>query len=160
MKLRARNSTKAVIVQDGKLLVIKYRNPREKNPQEYYGLPGGGQIFGEALEQALYRECQEEINVDVEVKELLFVREYIGQNHNAKEHSHIHQVEFFFRCTIRSGIPGIGHEPDTEQVGVAWLALDELEQANFYPRGIRKTLATLLTGEMPSLHRVYLGDLR
>lgn len=160
METRARNSTKAIIVQDGKLLAIKYYDRWSDSAEIYFGLPGGGQEYGEALEQALMRECQEEINVAVEVKELVFVREYIGKNHNPENHSHIHQVDFLFRCTILAGEPGIGHVPDDAQVGVVWLALAELENTNFYPHGMRKLLASLLSSESLPAHPVYVGDIQ
>jgi 8-oxo-dGTP diphosphatase len=156
---RARNSAKALIVQDRKLLVLRCRDLLDENFDEYFALPGGGQEHGEALEQTLRRECQEDINVDVEVNELVFVREYIGKNHGFVPHKHVHQVDFAFLCTIREGEPAIGHSPDTEQIGVVWLALDELENSNFYPHGMRKLLATVLSCEVLPAHPVYLGDI-
>jgi 8-oxo-dGTP diphosphatase len=158
VKMRARNSAKALIVHEGKLLVIKYRDPLDESAAEYFGLPGGGQEHGEALEQTLYRECQEEINVDVEVKELIFVREYIGKNHWPAMHSQIHQVDFLFLCTICEGEPAIGHTPDTEQIGVVWLPLAELENTKFYPGTLRKLLSTVLSSETMPAHPVYVGD--
>ncbi len=118
-----------------------------------------GQKHGETLEQALHRECLEEINVDVEVKELVFLREYIGKNHGFAKHKDTHQIDFFFRCTILAGEPAIGHIPDTDQVGVAWIALDELETANFWPRAMRLLLATVLRSEDAPPSPIYLGDI-
>ena len=154
-----RNSAKALIVRDGRLLVLRCRETFNEDFDEYLCLPGGGQEHGETLEQALHRECQEEVNVDVEVKELVFVREYIGKNHGFAPHKDTHQIDFCFHCTIRDGEPAIGHIPDTDQVGVSWIALNELETANFWPRTMRQLLATALGSEDTPSSPVYLGDI-
>jgi 8-oxo-dGTP pyrophosphatase MutT (NUDIX family) len=158
--MKIRTAAKALIVQDKKLLVLEYNDTFYPTHDTYFVLPGGGQHHSEPLDQTLRRECLEEINVDVEVKDLMLIREYIGKNHSqAARHTNIHQVEFFFRCTIRAGQPGIGHTPDTGQIGVQWVALDTLESSNFYPQAARKTLAALFNGEEIPSHPVYLGDI-
>ena len=158
--MKIRTAAKALIVQDRKLLVLEYNDTFDPVHDTYFVLPGGGQHHSESLDQTLQRACQEEINVDVEVKDLILIREYIGKNHSqAARHADIHQVEFFFLCTIRAGQPGIGHTPDTGQIGVQWIALDALESSNFYPQAARKTLATLLNGVNTPPHPVYLGDI-
>ena len=92
-----RNSAKAVIVKEGKLLTIKI----QENGETYYILPGGGQEHGENLHQALERECKEELGALIEIGELIFVREYIGKNHELSSyHSHVHQTEFMFLCNV------------------------------------------------------------
>ena len=67
----------------------------------FYLLPGGGQNHGETLKEGLQRECLEEIGTEVEIGELLYVREYIGKNHQFRNaHRAFHQVENVFRCTL------------------------------------------------------------
>ena len=130
--MNVRNSAKAIILQDGELLTIKcYEN------EEFFILPGGGQEHNEPLHQTVIRECREEINVDVEVHALLYIREYIGKNHGYIKHAHFHQVDFMFLCNILTGQASIGHIPDTAQTGVAWLDLKEIETFNFYPHSMR-----------------------
>ncbi len=157
--MNIRNAAKALIVQQGKLLAIRCRDTLDEHFDEYFVVPGGGQEHGESLEQCLRRECKEEINVAVEVKDLVFIREYIGKNHEFVTHNHAHQIEFFFLCTIRDGHPAAGETPDTDQIGIAWLPLDELEGINFYPRAMRKILAAAsATAAIPE-QPVYLGDI-
>ena len=72
-----RNSAKAIIIEDGRLLAIKLTDEEGF----WYCLPGGGQEPGEPLEAALRRECLEEINCEIEICDLRFVRDYIGKNH-------------------------------------------------------------------------------
>jgi 8-oxo-dGTP diphosphatase len=145
-----RVAAKAVIRQDGRLLVTK----NVDDEGYWYILPGGGQEPGETLHEALARECREEIDVDVDVHELLCVREYIGRHHEfAEQEGDVHALELMFACTIRDGqVPHNGAVPDTLQVGVEWLELDELDRYRLYPQALKAFLAT--TG----LRTVYLGD--
>ena len=88
-----RVSVKAVIIQDGKLLVTKNTDPWGI----FYLLPGGGQMPGESLHEALMRECREEIGVEVEIGDPVFIRDYIARNHEFAEiEPDVHQIELRF----------------------------------------------------------------
>ncbi len=147
-----RNSAKALIVKDGKLLCTK----NEDMFGTFYLLPGGGQEKGETLQEALKRECMEEISAEVDIGELKFIREYIGKNHEFKEwDSEIHQVEFIFVCTIKPGSKiGNGIVPDSMQTGVEWLEISNLGACRLYP----KTLSTLVSSDGGFSGKIYLGD--
>jgi 8-oxo-dGTP diphosphatase len=71
-----RNSGKAIIVEDGRLLTIK----NQDDEGFFYILPGGGQHPGETLTSAVVRECREEVSVDVTVGDMVCMRECIGKN--------------------------------------------------------------------------------
>ncbi len=144
-----RTSTKAIIIKDNALLVILGGG---ETGEEYYYLPGGGQEKFETLEEALKRECLEEIDVEVIVGDLLFVRDYISRNHEfAAFDPNFHQVDFFFECSLEPGeVPKNGSSPDTTQLGVHWLPLVDLETANLYPKKLKTVLS--------SRGSVYLGD--
>ncbi|MEW9110015.1 MAG: NUDIX domain-containing protein [Cytobacillus gottheilii] len=150
-----RNSAKAIIVQDNALLAIKKRD----EAGGYYILPGGGQELGENLHQALKRECVEEINAKVEIGDLLFIREYIGKNH---EHAHfdreIQQTEYMFLCRISEDSKEIGNGivPDDGQIGVEWLQLSELLEYRLYPQTMRQFIMDHFAGKQQP---VYLGDI-
>jgi ADP-ribose pyrophosphatase YjhB (NUDIX family) len=130
-----RTSAKAIIVRDGRLLAIHNLDA----VGDWFVLPGGGQHHGETLTETVLRECREEIGVEVEVHELLFIREYIAQHHEfANFEDDVHQVEFMFRCSLLNGAePGLGREPDTQQIGVAWLPLTQLYDYRLYPLALR-----------------------
>jgi ADP-ribose pyrophosphatase YjhB (NUDIX family) len=65
-----RNCAKAIIVRDGSILAVKYAD----EGGEYFALPGGGQLHGETLPEALARECHEELGVSVRNQGLRFIR--------------------------------------------------------------------------------------
>lgn len=145
---KIRNSAKAIIIQSGKLLVIKH--------DAWYSLPGGGQRPSETLEETLKRECMEEIGAEVRIGHLRFIREYIGKNHEFSfKHGDKHHIEFMFECQIENGYSNkIGSKPDKSQTGVSWLEPEMLEQSGFYP----KTLCHLLKDGISNNSVVYLGD--
>ena len=150
-----RNSAKAVIIQDSKLLAIK----KEDKDGYYFILPGGGQEHGENLHETLKRECMEEIGVEIEVGDMIFIREYIGKNHeHAAIHFHAHQTEFMFLCRLKDRNVSIenGISPDVGQIGVEWLSVTELLQHSLYPRKMRKYIIDYFNGEKPP---TYLGDI-
>jgi 8-oxo-dGTP diphosphatase len=145
----ARISTKAIIIKNDALLVIVGRGA---TGEEYYYLPGGGQEKFETLEEALKRECLEEIDAKVTVGDVMFIRDYIARNHEfATFDPNFHQVDVFFECTLEPGEePKSGSSPDSTQQGVYWLPLSDLENANLYPSKLKTALL--------ARDRVYLGD--
>jgi 8-oxo-dGTP pyrophosphatase MutT (NUDIX family) len=147
-----RNSAKAIIVVNGRLLTIQ----NEDADGFFYILPGGGQLPGETLTSALQRECREEISVDVDVGDLVCIREYIGSNHEFDTaDGDVHAIEFMFDCSLREGATvRVGGIPDSLQVGFLWIPLDQLEAYPFYPKALGHILAEPGRGS----HLVYLGD--
>lgn len=142
-----RLSCKAIIVEDGQLLVIHLRDGED----DFYTLPGGGQELGESIAETLERECREEIGCGVVRHEIMFARDYFGWHHEfAHVEGHVHQVELMFRCEIRPGErPTHTSVPDLMQVGFTWLPLDELESRWFYPKAMRRPLLEALAAPSP-----------
>ena len=63
-----RESSRAIIIEDGKLLCIFRRKIDEfGNKQEYYVIPGGGIEDGETRRETAVRELKEELDVDIEL---------------------------------------------------------------------------------------------
>lgn len=145
---------KAIIIREGRLLVTANRDEEGL----FYLLPGGGQRWGETMTQTLLRECWEELGVEVEVEELLFVREYIGAHHEfAHTDGGVHQLEFMFLCRLIQGAEPQGPLlPDHWQVGIAWLPIEKLERYRLYPRALIRPLKGLVAGKPTGPW--YLGD--
>ncbi|NLP04835.1 NUDIX domain-containing protein [Candidatus Fermentibacteria bacterium] len=150
--LRRRNSAKAVVCLDGRILFTVNRD----RLGEFLLLPGGGQRFGETLEEALVRETLEETGWVVEPGALVLVREYIGGRHEfADEDGDVHQVEFMFlaRAVVRRrGEPGEG---DAWQTGVRWLPPGSLPGRRIYPSVLERLLGSVIDGSYRG--PVYLG---
>ena len=69
MERMVRNAAKALIIKDGKMLAIKLKDKQD----EWYIMPGGGQDVEEILPETVCREVAEELGLQVEVKDLVFV---------------------------------------------------------------------------------------
>jgi len=151
MKKIVRNSAKAIIILDNQLLTLKHIDAEG----EWHALPGGGQRHGETLDEALRRECKEEVGVDIIVGKLRFIREYRAWKHEFWEtEGEQHQVEFMFDCAILPGQePNIGLVPDVGQIDIAWLPIHETQKFRLYP----KVLSEQLTTADDALLK-YLGD--
>jgi len=147
-----RTAARALIIHEGKLLTIKMRD----GSGIFYILPGGGQRHGETLKDSLMRECLEEIGTAVEVGELLYVREYIGKNHDfAHAHRAFHQVENVFECRLLDPADiGNGSEHDKKQIGLEWIELGRIDDCRFLPDVIKP----YFTEDGFLIHTNYLGD--
>jgi ADP-ribose pyrophosphatase YjhB (NUDIX family) len=141
-----------MIIEDGRLLCI-----RKEDEQGLYALlPGGGQEPGEPLHEALRRECREEVNAEIEIHDLRYVRDYISTNHEfADTEPFTHQLDMMFFCTLQPGAQvGLGSVPDTGQIDVDWIPLGDLVKARLYPLALARVLASPDAVDTP----VYLGD--
>ena len=152
MTRNVRVSAKAIVVQDGRILLVRNHDAQGV----WFCLPGGGQAHGEALTDALKRECFEEIGCHMVVGRVCLVRDYIAEHHEfALQDGGAHQVEIMFECQLAPGsAPQQGDNPDGMQTGVAWVELSALPRCRFYPRAV----AEILAAGIPAEGAHYLGD--
>lgn len=148
-----RNSAKALIIDNGKVLCTKNRDLLG----DFYLLPGGGQNHSETLKDAVVRECIEETGALIEVGNLYFVREYISANHELAEFDDsIHQIEFIFACTLSEPLQSRApHSIDAMQTGVVWIPICELDKYRFYPASLIERIRNFPPADFT---HVYLGD--
>lgn len=111
---------RAIILKNNQLLTIK----REKTDITYFVFPGGGVEPGEGLEEAMKRECKEELGVDVNI-----VKEFVSERFDRGE---IKQLEHFYICDIASGELGTGNGPEYDENSnyegtheIEWLNIDD-----------------------------------
>lgn len=153
MSQSVRLSAKAIIIQSRMLFTMHHRDPWG----DYYILPGGGVNNGEDLISALQRECAEEACARLSVGDVVFVRDYIEDNHEfAGNKPGFHQVEIMFACELLN--PDeivVGEEPDERQVGFAWLPVDRLEEYRLYPKVLIEKIRGFYANKKSA---VYLGD--
>lgn len=144
MERYIRNSAKALIIKDGKMLAIKSSDGQE----EWYLLPGGGQEVEELLPDAVCREVAEEMGIRVAAKELVFVIE--GMHGEP-----FHRVDLVFLCEYIGEIENATLQSDYNQVGFEWLDISTLNRAPLYPSKLRRQIMNLYEGKS---YQVYLGN--
>jgi 8-oxo-dGTP diphosphatase len=120
------------IVKDDCVLLIRHRE--HESGRSYWLFPGGGIEPGETDATCVAREMREETGVDVAVERLLFEEQVQQPIYYLRRRT--------FLCTIVSGEPSPGYEPEVEAqelygiVEVKWFDLrniawwDELVQTN------------------------------
>lgn len=94
-----RNSAKAVILHEGKILL---NHCVTEEGAEYYDLPGGGQHQFESMEEAIVREVQEETGYTVQVRRFLALAEEIEQDQTLREQypDYAHRIVHFFLAEL------------------------------------------------------------
>jgi ADP-ribose pyrophosphatase YjhB (NUDIX family) len=147
-----RNAARALIIRDERLLLLR-KDGGDRG--ERYALPGGAQEHGETLQDALERECLEEIGVKVMVRDLLHVADWFKPRDTVPPSTR-QLVEFLFACDVPGSYEARnGHRPDKHQVDVVWIDLEQLSNVQLFPR----SLSTYLTNCPNSRHGVYLGTM-
>ncbi len=107
----------AVIVQDGRVLIIK----RAHEPRQgEWSLPGGRVELGETLVDATRREIKEETGLDVDVGALI---ELFDRVHRRDGQVQYHFVIADFLCTPCGGTLTAADDA----LDVAWVTPEELE---------------------------------
>lgn len=80
-----------LIVKKGRILLVKH----SKNKEEYWVIPGGRLKEKETLKEAIEREMEEELNLKVNIKKLLYIKEIILEKR--------HILNIFFLGSIKKG---------------------------------------------------------
>lgn len=116
-----RDTARAVVIKDGKILLIE----RRRSGLHYYSIPGGGIEAGETAEETAVREVAEETTIVVSPTRHL----YTWQD-DAHEH-------FIYLCQYVSGQPRL--DPASEEAGDSpgnmyvpvWIDIKELPDIPF-----------------------------
>lgn len=89
-----RLAVRAILLVENRLLLV---NAYAGGQSDLWCAPGGGVERGSSLPDNLRREVHEECGLDIAVGDLALVNEFDDPPRG------FHQVEVFFRCTLRSG---------------------------------------------------------
>ena len=133
-----------LIIENQSILTMKY----QYGGQDVYNLPGGNLELGEYLSEALAREMQEELGIEVTVGELIAVGEVFVKEKNKQT------LHLLFSGEIKSGTP-ILNPKETSALAIRWLPIDELNSVNLYPN-IAPTIQDYLAG---NLSNKYIGKI-
>lgn len=135
--MSARNSAKALVVHNGKILV----NRCVSRFGEYYALPGGGQRTGEMLHETVRRELLEETGYSVVPLRLSGIYERICEG---RSDNNGHKIYFIFLCKLSSEERKKPTETDRFQIGMEWIDIHEIKHRNLFPRAIRDNISGLI----------------
>lgn len=149
-------SSKALIVRDNKVLLIKY----DDENGVHYNFPGGKMKPHETAHQTLIRKVREEAGGVVEkVGPIAFIYEYIGANHNFIAGDK-HSVSLIFWAHLKEGNqPDMSKaiDPDPIQIDVCWVPVKDFQHIDLYPRVNSKVVDLISKGEQEN--GIYWGDI-
>lgn len=134
-----------ILKKNDELLFVKHI----KKEKEYWLLPGGGVDYGETFQSSLRREFKEEVNLDIEVKEMLFISEAIAPDNTR------HIVNMYFEVEQLGGELKLGEEDILKDA--EYLKISDLDNHIIYPN-IKKELKELYFGKVRKELR-YLGNM-
>ena len=108
----------ALIRENGRFMIC--RRPKSKARGGLWEFPGGKIEKGETPEQALRRECREELDVGLSVG-----KEYMRVRH---EYPDLTVDLTLFECTVASGTPKL-----LEHDEISWIVPEEIDRYEFCP---------------------------
>jgi len=128
-----KNRSTAIIIRDGKLLLIHRHRPG----RDYYTLPGGGVELEESFEDACIREVKEETGLDVLA--LRLVSRYIT----------LEKEENYYLTQVTAGEPVLGgpevqHQTPENSYAFEWVVAPQLETLNLLPGVARRICLEIL----------------
>ena len=121
MRLKSpRLAVRAILIHEGRLLVV---NAYPDGQSDLLCAPGGGVEVGTSLPQNLIREVFEETGLDIEVGAPCLVNEFHDPG------SAFHQVDVYFRCTVRGSAEIDPGWQDSEKIVTKWHWVTQAELA-------------------------------
>lgn len=116
------NVVGAIITEEGKILCAQ--RGREKSLPNLWEFPGGKIEQGETPQEALIRELEEELLIEVEVKSEQFENTSYEYNFGM-----VNLTTYI--CILKSGTPKL-----TEHIEVRWLKPEELNSVKWAPADV------------------------
>ncbi len=111
----------AVIIQDGKIVLIKRGNEPSKGK---WTIPGGLVELGESLEAAVIRETKEEVCLDVDNPSLIGVVDNVDLDEQGKVKYHYVIIDYLVHV-IAGNI-----QAASDAAELRWVPFDEVESYN------------------------------
>lgn len=132
--------------ENEKILLVKHR----KKQREYYLLPGGGREKDETLLETLKREWKEELNLDIEVGDILFIGESFAAN-KSERNRNVTQVVF----SIKKISGEIKVEQDGTLFAYEWIDISKLKEIPLFPNATEQILECLQSGASSKKYFLY-----
>jgi len=123
-KFKIRVSAYAVIIHEGKLLLVNTRTSRK------WFFPGGGVEIGETLEETVKREVKEETGIEVEVEQFLSFKETFF--YYDPEDIAFQNYGMYFKCSPKSFQLTEKYQVKFDEAEKPeWVNLNDLKKENF-----------------------------
>lgn len=100
---RLRTRVNGILIQENKILMIKHRMGGSRF---FWNVPGGGMKYGSSAPENLIREFKEETGLHIQVKEYLFLHEFLEPP--------LHAIELYFSVEVIGGKLEIGRDPELD----------------------------------------------
>lgn len=148
-----RNSTKAILIKDNKILVNRCVM---ESGEEFYDLPGGGQNMYETMEEGLIREVLEETGYHIKVGRFIALTEEIEDDEQTRKDypGLTHRMHHIFLASLENEIQDEVTEVDFYQKESLWVSIEEADRLTFHPVALSGKVKSLCTSEIP----VFLGS--
>ncbi len=132
-----------ITIKENKVLLVK----SQYKSKEFFLFPGGGLEFGETLEKGAIRETFEETGINVKIKRLIHINEYIYKNDWTKR-----SITIFF---LAEPINDNCINPQTDDNGkikeALWVDIKKLDKIDLRPKIIAQALKNNLQEKYFSL---------
>ncbi len=115
----------------GQVLLVRHQKPHST----YWLLPGGGLEYCESIEQCARREMMEELGLQIQLGDLVYVSESIPPDR------HRHVLNLYYEGAITGGELRLGDEEVL--AGAEFFPIDRLEEIDLRPPIARELTAYL-----------------
>ena len=130
-----------VLIHENRLLVMT----DERSP--YYYLPGGRVSMNEESTMAIKREIKEELDVEVEATQLLWIVENFFVEQQSQEQFHEIGMYYLLQLTeediLKRGQEFIMNEGGYKKLSFLWRPLEKIKHLNIYPLFLKERIMNL-----------------
>lgn len=123
-----------ILIQDNRILLVQH----EKKGKKYWLAPGGGVDYGEKVDAAVRREFKEELNIEVETDDILWVADSIHPEGKR------HILNIFIGCRFISGEYSLGN--DKRLNSFDFFSADDLDKIVIFPAPLKNELKKIISG--------------
>lgn len=130
-----------ILIHENRLLVMT----DERSP--YYYLPGGRVSMNEESTMAIKREIKEELDVEVEATQLLWIVENFFVEQQSQEQFHEIGMYYLLQLTeediLKRGQEFIMNEGGYKKLSFLWLPLEKIKHLSIYPLFLKERIMNL-----------------